>query len=80
MLNLPAFLEPEGGFDTEGYAEAVAFGIRALTALAGPEASRLRLGFADLAGLLCGLGLAYDSEAGRATAAAIAALTMIAKV
>jgi len=75
VLNLPAFLEPEGGFDTEGYAEAVALGIRALTALAGPEQSRLRLGFADLAGLLCGLGLAYDTEAGRATAAAVAALT-----
>jgi len=29
VLNLPAFLEPEGGFDTEGYAEAVALGIRA---------------------------------------------------
>jgi len=75
VLNLPAFLEPEGGFDLEGYTEACELAVRALDALTGAEAPRLRLGFADLAGLLCGLGLAYDSEAARAVAAAIAALT-----
>ena len=61
VLNLPAFLEPEGGFDLEAYAEACALAVRALDALASGKATRLRLGFADLAGLLCGLGLAYDS-------------------
>ncbi|WP_149541023.1 TSCPD domain-containing protein [Siccirubricoccus phaeus] len=75
VLNLPAFLEPEGGFDLEGYAEACALGVRALEALSGGRAQRLRLGFADLAGLLAGLGLPYDSAEARATAAGIAALT-----
>jgi hypothetical protein len=75
VLNLPAFLEPEGGFDAEGYAEACAIGIRALDCLTGTRAARLRLGFADLAGLLAGLGLPYDSEGARATGAAVAALT-----
>ncbi|MFC7539353.1 TSCPD domain-containing protein [Siccirubricoccus deserti] len=75
VLNLPAFLDPDGGFDLEAYAAACALAVRALDALAGGRATRLRLGFADLAGLLCGLGLAYDSPEGRATAAGIAALT-----
>ncbi|MBY0337177.1 MAG: hypothetical protein K2X11_11225, partial [Acetobacteraceae bacterium] len=60
-LNLPAFLEPEGGFDLEGYAEACACAVRLLDALAAGKATRLRLGFADLAGLLAALGLPYDS-------------------
>ena len=75
VLNLPAFLEPGGGFDLEGYAEACALAVRALDAIGGAKAQRLRLGFADLAGLLAALGLPYDSAEARATAAAIAALT-----
>ncbi len=75
VLNLPAFLEGDGSFDPGAYAEAVALGVRALDIWTGAKAARLSLGFADLAGLLAGLGLAYDSEGGRATAAAIAALT-----
>jgi hypothetical protein len=75
VLNLPAFLEPEGGFDLEGYAEACALGVRVLDALGGAKSSRLRLGFADLAGLLAGLGLPYGAPGARATAAGIAALT-----
>jgi len=75
VLNLPAFLEPEGGFDLAGYAAACGIGIRALDCLTGARAARLRQGFADLAGLLAGLGLAYDSPDGRAVAAGIAALT-----
>lgn len=75
VLNLPAFLEPEGGFDSEGYAEACALGVLALDCLGGGRATRLRLGFADLAGLLAALGLAYDSAEARAVAAGIAALT-----
>ncbi|RYI99972.1 MAG: hypothetical protein EON47_15185, partial [Acetobacteraceae bacterium] len=66
VLNLPAFLEPDGGFDSEGYTEACALAVRALDCLGGAKALRLRLGFADLAGLLAGLGLAYDSAEGRA--------------
>ncbi|WP_188900049.1 TSCPD domain-containing protein [Caldovatus sediminis] len=76
VLNLPAFLDAEGGgFDAAAYAGAVAVGVRALDLLAGGKARRLRLGFADLAGLLAGLGLAYDSAEGRNAAAAVAALT-----
>ena len=75
VLNLPAFLEPEGGFDLEGYAEACALGVQFLDAASGGRATRLRLGFADLAGLLAGLGLAYDSAEARQVAAGIAALT-----
>ncbi|MCO6416281.1 TSCPD domain-containing protein [Siccirubricoccus sp. KC 17139] len=75
LLNLPAFLEPAGGFDLEGYAAACALGVRTLDALSGSRVPRLRLGFADLAGLLAGLGLPYDSGEARATAAGIAALT-----
>jgi hypothetical protein len=75
VLNLPAFLEGDGSFDAASYAEAVALGVRALDIWTGGKAPKLSLGFADLAGLLAGLGLAFDSEGGRATAAAIAALT-----
>ena len=75
LLNLPAFLDPEGGFDFEGYAEAVCIGVRFLDALGSTRAGRLRLGFADMAGLLAALGLAYDSTEGRHVAAGIAALT-----
>jgi hypothetical protein len=75
VLNLASFLDPEGGFDAPAYAAAVALGLRALEIATGAKATRLALGFADLAGLLAGLGLAYDSPAGRATAACLAALT-----
>jgi hypothetical protein len=75
VLNLPAFLEPEGGFDLEGYAEACALGVRLLECLGQGKSARLRLGFADLAGLLASLAIAYDSAEGRAIGAAIAALT-----
>lgn len=75
VLNLPAFLEPEGGFDSEGYAEACALAVLALDCLGQGKALRLRLGFADLAGLLAAFGLPYDSAEARAAAAGIAALT-----
>jgi hypothetical protein len=73
VLSLPGFLEPEGGFDAEGFAEACAIGVRVLESLGGGKATRLRLGFADLAGALAGLGLAYASAEARAAAACIAA-------
>ena len=75
VLNLPAFLEADGEFDAGAYAAAVRLGIRALDIWGGGKATRLALGFADLAGLLAGLGLAYDSAEARAVGAAIAALT-----
>jgi hypothetical protein len=75
VLNLPAFLDNAGGFDAVAYAGAVALGVRALDIWTGAKAPRLALGFADLAGLLAGLCLAYDSPGGRAAGAAIAALT-----
>jgi hypothetical protein len=75
VLNLPAFLEPEGGFDAPAYAAAVALGVRALDIWTGAKAARLSVGFADLAGLIAGLGLRYDSAEGRAVGAAVAAVT-----
>ena len=74
VLNLPAFLDDEG-FDTAGYAAALRLGLTALEILGGAKATRLRLGFADLAGLLAALRLDYDSDEGRNVAVAVAALT-----
>lgn len=75
VLNLPAFLDAEGGFDAGAYAAAVAVGVRMLDIWTGAKSPRLSIGFADLAGLLAGLGLSYDSAEARAVGAAIAALT-----
>ncbi|MCK8783891.1 TSCPD domain-containing protein [Roseomonas sp. NAR14] len=75
VLNLPAFLDEEGGFDAPAYRAAVAVAVRALDILGGGKAGRLNLGFADLAGLLAGIGLRYDSPEARAVGAAIGALT-----
>jgi len=74
VLNLPAFLDGHG-FDTAGYAAAVRLGVTTLEILGNAKATRLRLGFADLAGLLAGLRLDYDSEEARDIAVAIAGLT-----
>jgi ribonucleoside-diphosphate reductase alpha chain len=73
VLNLPAFFDPAAGFDIDGFAQAAETGATAL-ALHDPQATRLGLGMADLAGLLAALGLAYDSDAARTVAAALAAL------
>ncbi len=75
ILNLPAFLDAAGGFDLEGYADAVETGVLALDIAGAGKASRLALGFADLAGLLAALGLAYGSAEARQVASGIAALT-----
>ena len=75
VLNLPAFLDAEGGFDAAGYAEAAALGVRVLDILGQGRNPRLRLGFADLAGLLAAFRLPYGAAEAQATAAAIAALT-----
>ncbi len=70
-LNLAAFADPEAGFDAGGFAEAVETAVVALT-LACPAAQRIAVGLTDLAGLLAGLGLDYDSEPARRMGAAVA--------
>jgi len=75
VLNLPAFLDATGDFDLAGYTATVALGVQLLDIATGAKAPRLSLGFADLAGLIAGLGLAYDSAEARALGAGIAALT-----
>ncbi|MBV9537530.1 MAG: TSCPD domain-containing protein, partial [Acidisphaera sp.] len=74
LLNLPAFRQQDGGgFDVDGFAAAAQTAATALGFLH-PEAERIAVGFADLAGLLALLGIAYDSPAARGVAAALAAL------
>lgn len=73
VFNLPAFLDADAGFDCDGFRDAVEIATVVLTVLR-PDARRLALGFADLDGLLAGLGLDYDSQAARDVAASIAAL------
>ncbi|HUA76184.1 MAG TPA: TSCPD domain-containing protein, partial [Acetobacteraceae bacterium] len=73
VLNLAAFHEPGTGFAVAAFAEAVETAVLAL-ALARPEAARIAVRIADLAGLLAALGLDYESAEARDVAAAIAAL------
>jgi len=73
VLNLAAFHEPGTGFAIAAFAEAVETAVLAL-ALARPEAARIAVRIADLAGLLAALGLDYESAEGREVAAGIAAL------
>jgi ribonucleoside-diphosphate reductase alpha chain len=86
-LNLRAFQPKEGGFDTDRFIHAARlwtltleisvamaqFPSRAI-AQRSFEYRTLGLGFANLGGLLMSEGIAYDSEAGRAIAAAISAV------
>jgi ribonucleoside-diphosphate reductase alpha chain len=86
-LNLLKFLEDDGTVDAEGFRHVVEIVFTAQEILVGradypteaiAENSRrfrqLGLGFANLGALLMALGLPYDSEAGRAYAAAITSL------
>lgn len=75
VLNLPAFLDGAGGFDAPAYRAACALAVQTLDIWGHGKAESLRLGFADLAGLLAGFGLGYDSNEARDVAAAIAGLT-----
>jgi hypothetical protein len=75
VLNLPAFLDNSGSFDSAGYAAAAGIGLQTLEILTAGRATRLRLGFADLAGLLAALDLSYDSKEARAVATCLSALT-----
>ncbi|MHB8295326.1 MAG: vitamin B12-dependent ribonucleotide reductase [Acidimicrobiales bacterium] len=86
-INLLKFLEPGATFDVEGFKAAVSVMFTAQEILVGNadyptdkigDTSRrfrqLGLGYANLGALLMAVGLPYDSDAGRAWAAAITAL------
>jgi ribonucleoside-diphosphate reductase alpha chain len=86
-LNLMKFLDDEGRFDTEALRQAVAVMITAQEIIVGnagyptgkiaDNAEKYRalgLGYANLGALLMSLGLPYDSDTGRAYAAAVTAL------
>ncbi len=86
-LNLRKFQHADGTFDVERYRAAARHYITAMEILvdnAGyPSASIARnshayrplgLGFANLGALLMSMGVSYDSDAGRATAAALMAI------
>ncbi len=60
VLNLVSFHDAETGFDAAAFGEAIETAVTALT-LSAPSASRLAIGFADLAGLLARLGVSYGS-------------------
>src|SRR5207237_9140304 len=86
-LNLLKFVDDEGSFDVEGFKAAVSVVLTAQEILVGnadyptesiADTSRrfrqLGLGYANLGALLMALGLPYDSDQGRAWAAAVTAL------
>ncbi|MCK0090311.1 vitamin B12-dependent ribonucleotide reductase [Rhodococcus sp. F64268] len=86
-LNLLTFLREDSTFDVDGFRHAVAVMLTAQEILVGRadyptekvgETSRrfrqLGLGYANLGALLMASGLPYDSDAGRAYAAAVTAL------
>src|SRR5438067_9099509 len=86
-LNLLAFCEADGSFAVEDFRHAVRLWTLVLeisvmmAQFPSKEIARLSyayrtlgLGYANLGGLLLAMGIAYDSEAGRAMAAAVTAL------
>jgi ribonucleoside-diphosphate reductase alpha chain len=86
-LNLLKFLSEDGSFDVDGFKAAVEVVFTAQEILVGnadypttkigDNARRFRqlgLGYANLGAMLMALGIAYDSDAGRAWAASITAL------
>lgn len=73
VLNLPAFVEPGIGFAVEDFAAAVDTAVVALS-LAAPEARRIAVRMADVAGLLALLGVEYGSVEAGDVARALAAL------
>jgi hypothetical protein len=72
-LNLTGFLDDALGFDAAAFGDAVETATIAL-ALAAPDADRLAIGMADLAGLLAALGVEYSTEPAREIARALAAI------
>jgi ribonucleoside-diphosphate reductase alpha chain len=86
-LNLMKFRRPDGTFDTESFSHAVDVVFLAQEIIVGPSSyptqeigenarafRQLGLGYANLGAYLMSNGMAYDSDDGRATAAAITAL------
>ena len=86
-INLLSFLDDDGSFDVAGFRRAVQVVFAAQEILVGhadypteaiAETTRafrqLGLGYANLGALLMALGLPYDSDEGRAVAAAVTAL------
>ncbi|MDR0432156.1 MAG: vitamin B12-dependent ribonucleotide reductase [Bifidobacteriaceae bacterium] len=86
-LNLLAFLQPDGTFDTARFTTAVELVITAMEisisfadfptdpiATTTRAYRQLGIGYANLGALLMASGLAYDSDGGRALAAAITSL------
>jgi ribonucleoside-diphosphate reductase alpha chain len=86
-LNLMKFRRPDGTFDVESYEHAVDVMFLAQEIIVGPSSyptekiginarafRQLGLGYANLGAFLMSNGMAYDSDEGRATAAAITAL------
>ena len=72
ILNPNAFLD-DGVFESRAFAAAAGLAVTALL-LAAPRAASLAVGFTDLHLFLVRLGLDYDSDAARETAACLAAL------
>jgi ribonucleoside-diphosphate reductase alpha chain len=86
-LNLMKFRRPDGSFDVERFERAVDVVFLAQEIVVGPSSypteeigvnarafRQLGLGYANLGAYLMADGMPYDSDAGRATAAAITAL------
>ncbi|MHB8683996.1 MAG: vitamin B12-dependent ribonucleotide reductase, partial [Dehalococcoidia bacterium] len=86
-LNLMKFIDDDGRFDVDAFRRAVAVTIWAQEIIVGNSSyptdriaqntramRQLGLGYANLGALLMSLGLPYDSDEGRAYAAAISAL------
>lgn len=73
VLNLPAFLDDDGQLDLADLAEAVETAVFALY-FAAPLALNIKVGMADLAGLLAVLGIDYASDAARDVAGSLACL------
>jgi ribonucleoside-diphosphate reductase alpha chain len=73
VLNLASFHDTASGFDAPAFAEAVETAVTALT-LAAPDAARIAIGMADLAGLLALLGIEYGSDAALAVAGMLGAI------
>jgi ribonucleoside-diphosphate reductase alpha chain len=73
VLSLPGFWAPGDGFDVAGFADAAETGALTLGLLY-PDADRIAVGYADLAGLLAAIGVAYDSSQARQAGTALSAL------
>src|SRR6201747_119290 len=86
-LNLMKFRRPDGTFDVESYERAIDVMFLAQEIIIGPSSypteeigvnarafRQLGMGYANLGAYLMANGMPYDSDAGRATAAAITAL------